>query len=393
LQLLGDSQKVGMDSENMNAGKNILGEKPSVVTRSALGNISNKNTTTAHGVQARKYSKKHALTNKENAAITTRSRAKEITSSMAVKEKPKERSPRRETAMEVVEEPAVVMYDVDKEDQGNPQLVSEYVQDVYAYLRKLEREIEIKEDFLSLKRDNPIKPRMRKILIDWLVQVHSRFHLLQETLYITVSIIDRFLEEACISRNELQLVGVTAMLIASKYEEMYSPEVNDFVYISDKAYKKDEILKMEMIILKTLDFRLGKPIPLHFLRRYSKVAEVDALKHGLAKYLMELCLTEYSLCHVLPSKIAAAALFMSMKILGGENAEWTDALVHHSTYRQEDLVDVLRKMAVLVKTAESGKTTAVYRKYCGSKHLRVASMAELKSPIIQNLSSLAESVE
>lgn len=71
----------------------------------------------------------------------------------------------------------------------------------------------------------------------------------------------------------------------------------------------------------------------------------------------------------------------------------TDALVHHSTYRQEDLIDVLRKMAVLVKTAESGKTTAVYRKYCGSKHLRVASMAELKSPIIQNLSRMAESVE
>ena len=79
------------------------------------------------------------------------------------------------------------------------------------------------------------------------------------------------------SRSKLQLVGVTSMLIASKYEEMYAPEIADFVYITDNAYSKADIRRMECLILKTLDFNLGRPLPLHFLRRNSKAGEVSTL--------------------------------------------------------------------------------------------------------------------
>ena len=80
-----------------------------------------------------------------------------------------------------------------------------------------------------------------------------------------------------VARNRLQLVGVTAMWIASKYEEMYAPEVGDFVYITDNAYTKTDIRKTEIIILKALDFSLGRPLPLHFLRRNSKAGEVTKI--------------------------------------------------------------------------------------------------------------------
>ena len=86
---------------------------------------------------------------------------------------------------------------------------------------------------------------MRAILVDWIIEVHLKFKLMPETLFITVSIIDRFLERVQIKRHNLQLVGVTAMLIASKYEEIYAPEVNDFVYITDNAYTKQQIFEME----------------------------------------------------------------------------------------------------------------------------------------------------
>lgn len=127
------------------------------------------------------------------------------------------------------------------------------------------------------------------------------------------------------SRGKLQLVGVTAMLVASKYEEMYAPEVADFVYITDNAYTKADIRHMECIILKTLDFSLGKPLCLHFLRRNSKAGQVDANKHTLAKYLMELTITEYDMVHVHPSQIAAAALCISIRLLDGSS--WVSGLL------------------------------------------------------------------
>lgn len=77
------------------------------------------------------------------------------------------------------------------------------------------------------------------------------------------------------SRRKLQLAGVTAMLVASKFEEMYAPEVGDFAYITDNAYTKCQILEMERVVLRTIKFQLGRPLPLHFLRRYSKVGNVS----------------------------------------------------------------------------------------------------------------------
>ena len=100
-----------------------------------------------------------------------------------------------------------------------------------------------------MAKQKDINDKMRAILIDWLIEVHYKFKLLPETLYLTVNIIDRYLERCVIPRSKLQLVGVTAMLISAKYEEIYAPEVRDFVYITDKAYTKEEILTMEYSIL------------------------------------------------------------------------------------------------------------------------------------------------
>jgi cyclin B len=98
---------------------------------------------------------------------------------------------------------------------------------------------------------------MRAILVDWLIDVHLKFKLLNETLFLTVNILDRYLSIATnLSRSKLQLVGVASMLISTKYEEIYPPTVKDYVYITDNAYSKEEILKMESHILITLDFNI-----------------------------------------------------------------------------------------------------------------------------------------
>ena len=95
-----------------------------------------------------------------------------------------------------------------------------------------------------------------------------------ETLYLTVNLIDRFLEAKQVTRKHLQLVGVTAMLVASKYEEIWAPEVRDFVYISDRAYTRDQILNMEKIMLNSLRFNLTIPSIYNFLGRNFKAAGI-----------------------------------------------------------------------------------------------------------------------
>uniref|UniRef100_A0A674GZ59 Cyclin B2 n=1 Tax=Taeniopygia guttata TaxID=59729 RepID=A0A674GZ59_TAEGU len=270
--------------------------------------------------------------------------------------------------------------DIDAEDWENPQLCSDYVKDIYLYLRELEQSV--RPHYLD---GRTINGRMRAILVDWLVQVHSRFRLLQETLYMCVAIMDRFLQSHPVPRKKLQLVGVTALLVASKYEEIMSPDVADFVYITDNAYTSNEIREMEMIILKELNFDLGRPLPIHFLRRASKAGEADAKQHTLAKYLMELTLIDYDMVHHRPSEIAAAALCLSQKILG--HNKWGTKQQYYTGYAEDSLVMTMKHMAknVIKVNEKLTKYTAIKNKYASSKLLTISTIPQLNSEIIKDL--------
>lgn len=133
---------------------------------------------------------------------------------------------------------------------------------------------------------------MRSILIDWLIDVHLKFKLIQETLYLTVNLIDRYLAKNSILRSKLQLVGVAAMFIACKYEEIYAPELKDFVYVCDHAYTKEEILEMESKILQTVQFNLTQTSPLRFLERQVSGANICEKVSNTAKMILELGLLD-----------------------------------------------------------------------------------------------------
>ncbi|NXX91979.1 CCNB2 protein, partial [Centropus bengalensis] len=272
--------------------------------------------------------------------------------------------------------------DIDAEDSENPQLCSDYVKDIYLYLRELELEQSIRPHYLDGKTLNG---RMRALLVDWLIQVHSRFQLLQETLYMCVAVMDRFLQSHPVSRNKLQLVGVTALFLAAKYEEMLSPDIADFVYITDNAYTSDEVRKMEIMILKELDFNLGRPLPIHFLRRASKAGEADAKQHTLAKYLMELTLLDYDMVHHRPSEIAAAALCLSQKILGCNS--WGTKEQFYTGYTEESLLMIMKHMAKnVVKVNEKlTKYMATKQKYSSSKLMKISTIPQLDSEMIKDL--------
>ncbi|XP_041916473.1 G2/mitotic-specific cyclin-B1-like [Alosa sapidissima] len=272
--------------------------------------------------------------------------------------------------------------DVDAEDYNNPMLCSEYIKEIYKYLQQLESDQAVRPRYLE---GQEVTENMRAILIDWLVRVHVNFKLLQETMYMTVAIIDRFLQDNPVSRKQLQLVGVTAMFIASKYEEMYPPEITDFVFVADSAYTATQIRWMEMKILRVLDFSVGRPQPLQFLRRASKIGDVTVMHHTLAKYLTELSMLDYDMVHFPPSQVASAAFALTLKLYSC--GEWTPTLQHYLGYTEESLVPVMRHIAKNVVKVNEGLTKhlAVKNKYSSQKQMRIALISQLKSSLIKNL--------
>ncbi|RWW79794.1 hypothetical protein BHE74_00011900 [Ensete ventricosum] len=183
-----------------------------------------------------------------------------------------------------------------------------------------------------------INEKMRAILIDWLIEVHYKFELMDETLFLTVNIIDRFLASQSVVRKKLQLVGVTAMFLACKYEEVSVPVVEDLILICDRAYTKEELLEMERLIINTLQFNMSVATPYVFMRRFLKAAaDSDKKLELLSFFIIELCLVEYKMLEFRPSLLAAAAIYTAQCSLRGFRC-WTKTCEMHTTYSEDQLL-------------------------------------------------------
>ncbi|GAA6063576.1 hypothetical protein JCM10212_003155 [Sporobolomyces blumeae] len=223
--------------------------------------------------------------------------------------------------------------DLDAGDEEDPLMVSAYVVEVYEYLRELELTTMPEPDYMA--NQNEVTWKMRGILVDWLVEIHTKFRLLPETIFLAVNIIDRFLSTRVVSLVKFQLVGVTALFIAAKYEEVVCPSVNNFLYMTDGGYSDEEILKAERYVLSIIGFNLSYPNPINFLRRISKADGYDIQSRTWAKYLMEISIVDHRFMATPPSLIAAAAAWLARRALC--RGEWDANLVHYSGYSEEEL--------------------------------------------------------
>lgn len=207
---------------------------------------------------------------------------------------------------------------LDSEDMDDPLMAAEYATEIFEYLRDLEPKSVPNPEYMEHQDD--LEWKTRGILVDWLIEVHTRFHLLPETLFLAVNIIDRFLSAKVVQLDRLQLVGITAMFIASKYEEVLSPHVQNFVHVADDGFTEAEILSAERFILGTLEYDLSYPNPMNFLRRISKADNYDIQSRTIGKYLMEISLLDHRFMAYRPSHVGAAAMFLARMIL--DRGEW-----------------------------------------------------------------------
>lgn len=208
--------------------------------------------------------------------------------------------------------------DLDAEDVDDPLMVAEYVVEIFDYLKVLEESTMPNPDYME--HQEHLEWHLREVLVDWLIEVHARFNLLPETLFLAINIIDRFLSNKVVQLDRLQLVGITAMFIASKYEEVLSPHVENFRNVADDGYTVSEILSAERYVLAALNYDLSYPNPMNFLRRISKADNYDIQTRTLGKYLMEISVLDHRFMEYHPSHIAAASMYLARLIL--DRGEW-----------------------------------------------------------------------
>ncbi|TKY85705.1 hypothetical protein EX895_005245 [Sporisorium graminicola] len=267
-------------------------------------------------------------------------------------------------------EDELIVMGLDPEEVRDTSMVAEYSQEIFGYMARCERETMANPNYMDFQSE--IHWHMRATLVDWLLQVHMRYHMLPETLWIAINVVDRFLSVRVVSLAKLQLVGVTAMFIAAKYEEILAPSVKEFVYMTEGGYSQEEILKGERIILSTLDFNISSYCsPYSWVRKISKADDYDIRTRTLSKFLMELALLDHRFLRARPSLVAAVGMFLAKKMLGGE---WDDAFVYYSDFTEEQLVPGANLL--LERLLDPGfEEQFVYRKYANKKFLKASVFA------------------
>ncbi|CAO1618506.1 unnamed protein product [Parajaminaea phylloscopi] len=259
---------------------------------------------------------------------------------------------------------------LDPEDVRDTSMVAEYAKEIFSYMSVCEMETMANPNYMAFQ--NEIQWHMRATLVDWLLQVHMRYHLLPETLFIAINIIDRFLSVRVVSLAKLQLVGVIAMFIAAKYEEIVAPSVDEFVAMTEGGHSKDEIFKGERIILSTLDFKISSYCsPYSWVRKISKADDYDIQVRTLAKFLMEVTLLDHRFLRAKPSLIAAISMYLSKKMLGGQ---WDEGFVYYSNFCEEQLIPGANLLLEKLVDPAFGDQF-VCRKYAGRKFLKASLFA------------------
>ena len=266
----------------------------------------------------------------------------------------------------------------------NPQLVPEYSDEILSYL--LENELINVPDYSKLfEKQEKINERTRGILIDWICYVHHKFSLLPETLFLSLNIIDQYTTLAYIDISQYQLVAIAAMLIASKYEEYYAPEIKDFIVVTKGLFSKDQIIKMEYSILCKLKFDILFTSSYKFLEYFYIICSENENKKlfHLAQYILEISQMDVSVMKYKQSMRAGSALYMARKILkeeiGIDNDIWNLELKFRTGLNETDLKPCVRVMIIFLQIVLKNKSNSFRDKFNTLEFSRVGTIFTQKT--------------
>ncbi|CAI4228638.1 unnamed protein product [Auanema sp. JU1783] len=253
-------------------------------------------------------------------------------------------------------------YDFDSECANDPFSVHMFALDIFKYGRAREKVFQVSD---YMKAQKFVRKENRAILCDWMVEIQETFELNHETLYLAVKLVDMYLEcETNTPKSELQLIACAALFVASKFDERSPPLIDDFLYVTDETFSREDLIKMEMKLLKTVGYDLGAPLSYSFVRRYARTCRADMATLTLARYILETSLLFYEFVGTSESRLAAACFLLALK-MKSKNATWTPVLHKYSGYRQDEIEPLMSEVNHMmhVRKAKYSNLETVASKY------------------------------
>lgn len=278
--------------------------------------------------------------------------------------------------------PPSTVDDFDKETWDDPLQVSCYAMHIFEYLKSREAKFKIRDyiPFQSSSERGRINPEMRAVLVDWMVEIQETFELNHETLYLSIKLVDLYLSKTLCSRENLQLLGATALFVSSKFDDRIPPQLSDLEYICSHTYSIQDLKDMEIKLVSSIGFDLGIPLSYRFLRRYARCNRIQLPLLTLARYILELSLMEYSLTSESDSKLASAALYLALRM--SSLPPWNETLEYYSGYKvacfKHLVIELNRLLQCQPRTVMMQTLSTVYNKYSHPIFFEVA-----KTPLVK----------
>jgi len=258
-----------------------------------------------------------------------------------------------------------------RSSSSNPSSAPDYSWEITQNLLKAESSCQLPAHYLSTQSD--INPLTRAVLVDFLIDLHRKLNLTPETLYLAIGLFDRVLAVEKVGRAKVQLLGVSALMVASKYEEVTIPQVSQYLEAMDGAYGKEDILGMERSILKAVGFGVSVPTAFTFYSRVESLVVEDQVTMALGMYIMELSLMEYPALDYRASLLTSSAYYLA-KRLRSRPSPWPPVLQRQFGYSETDLKPCLRLLYPVYISAEKSVLQAARKKYASAAFFEVSKL-------------------
>ena len=350
-----DIQNENNNPENQNQNKNVIQENKNENISKKSQNESNK---AVHSYEPNNSNNSNIIIEENESNVSNGAQISNMSQSMKIEEK------------------EIFKFDFIK-DEELVKYSGEYLNEIYTNLLYDEMKLIYRPKFGYMDIQKDINHQMRAILVDWLVEVHFRFKLKNETLFQTVWIIDTYLSMSPIIRARLQLLGIAALLISCKSQEIYYPQLNEFIDITDGAYVKSDLVEMEAHILKVLNFNIMSPTQNDFYVIVAKAFNFDKKQYYLGKYFLESSLLDYQKIKYSPSVIGVSCAYIVMKYFKINNYKslYSNEIIKENC-PEKIIKSASRDICFLVSSLSNSSLRAVINKYSSPQFMKVVQLLE-----------------